>query len=304
MKTICFFNFYHNGDCFISREYIKHLGKQLPGVELIFCHNNNRKLLSDLNIQQYPIQSWMQQFGNNKFAQSNDTFFINTWVGAYLEGTCTDSQHIIKKIEKGVDLNYSSFYRIWQYIFDVLNSKFNLTLNLHPNVEDYFFDIDYTKYPIKFVDEFVAANKDKKLVLVCNGGGNSSQSNYNDDMSWFFNDVSKLYENTIFIFTKKFKSDCKNITFTDDVIMDLQGCDLNEISYLSKYCDVVIGRNSGPFHITNTKENYDDENKTFLCLSKNYYECFPADLKIKANYIFKEDINKEVITQSIMGVLK
>ena len=58
-----------------------------------------------------------------------------------------------------------------------------------------------------------------------------------------------------------------NIYSTRELI-NKDGCDLNENSYLSRSCDVLVGRASGPFAFSCCHDNFMDKNKT-LCIFTN-----------------------------------
>ena len=45
-----------------------------------------------------------------------------------------------------------------------------------------------------------------------------------------------------------------------------------EISYISTFCDVIIGRASGPHCFTHTKENLLNTKKTFISICNNKNE--------------------------------
>ena len=84
-------------------------------------------------------------------------------------------------------------------------------------------------------------------------------------------DLSLKYGNIDFILTNKINIHNKNIYFTDDIIKT-QYSDLNEISYLSTKCDIIVGRASGPHAFTHVKENYNDNSKTFISFTDKILE--------------------------------
>jgi hypothetical protein len=56
--------------------------------------------------------------------------------------------------------------------------------------------------------------------------------------------------------------------FASEIIKKENGSDLNEISYLSTKCNVIIGRASGPFTFAINRQNIEDPNKILLSFSK------------------------------------
>ena len=56
MKHLIFFNQFHNGDCFVGREYVAKMAQLLPdGVKVSYAHNNNPAILEDI-YQKYDIE--------------------------------------------------------------------------------------------------------------------------------------------------------------------------------------------------------------------------------------------------------
>ena len=48
--------------------------------------------------------------------------------------------------------------------------------------------------------------------------------------------------------------------------------DLLQISLISSFCDIIVGRASGPYCFTHTKENLLNPNKTYISFSNNVNE--------------------------------
>jgi hypothetical protein len=72
-----------------------------------------------------------------------------------------------------------------------------------------------------------------------------------------------------FVCTSRFDNTfgASNLYFTDDIFADVQGGDINEIACLSTHCEMIVGKNSGPFMFAHVKENVMDPNKAFFSLS-------------------------------------
>ena len=122
-------------------------------------------------------------------------------------------------------------------------------------------------------------------------------------MSQHITHFANQYPNYKFICTRKFNKTQENILFVEDLVQNSEGCDLNEIACISEYCDVVIGRNSGPFLFTNTKANLSNPNKKFLAFGRNYGDCFPAALSFPCDFRFIVDSSQETIRQGIEDIL-
>ena len=92
------------------------------------------------------------------------------------------------------------------------------------------------------------------------------------------------------ICTDEVDTDLENIKYTDQIIGGSEGCDLQEISYLSTHCNVIIGKNSGPFVFCETFDNYMDEGKRFYSFNAKHpdyddiKETMSNGLSIKCSY--------------------
>jgi hypothetical protein len=64
--------------------------------------------------------------------------------------------------------------------------------------------------------------------------------------------------------TDPVKVDAPNYITTGEITKSKDGFDLNEISYLSRFADLFIGRSSGAQIFTMTRENCMNANKAFL----------------------------------------
>jgi hypothetical protein len=76
--------------------------------------------------------------------------------------------------------------------------------------------------------------------------------------------LAKKYSGCNFYVTHPFQTDLKNIIDCNSLINDNLKSNLNEISYISTFCDIIVGRGSGPFCFTHIKQNLNNKNKTFI----------------------------------------
>jgi len=140
-----------------------------------------------------------------------------------------------------------------------------------------------------------------------------SNQSFVGDMSDLLNPLANKYNDITWLCTKKFNTTESNILFTDDIIKDndlydfnapwhdrqQNNCDLNEISYLSRFCNVIIGKNSGPFVFCETKENFNNPDKTFISFTKWQTESLSHNIKYNCKYNIVldhsyENLNKEI----------
>lgn len=293
IQKIVFYNHYHHGDLYHSKPFVMDLMHQLKGLKFCYLHSKDIRTLCDLDIP---------QFGNNMLGHDSrmlnivqgkmnedDALFINTWIGAYFN-SLGDGQCSLKFT-----------YRMWDHIFSILRDKFNLNVNLD-EIEEYWPTIDYRKCQTANIDDFVESNKGKKLILICNGSGNSGQCSFNSEMREEICDLADKYADKIFITSASITPHKTNLFYTGDITK--VSPDLNEISYLSQSCDLIIGRSSGPFCFSTTKRNINDSSKTFFCFGDNEKDSYPYDMPTKANYLFHKYSDRDTLMNEISRLIE
>lgn len=281
MENIVFFNHANLGDVFLSRPFISQIMNSID-KNYSYAHCWGEYFLRDLNINYLPINVdphfENRKFGNldrnRKFYVIDDVVYINTWIGCYF-----DRQ---KPFYGECNLN-SLYHLMYVKIFQFINSTFNTNIEL-TDILDYFPTIDYSFYHTENIDTYFQTNKNK-TVLICNGPALSGQCEYNGNLAEIVIDLVKRYRDYQFITTQKLDIVSDNLIYTGEII-GLDGKDIIEISYLSQFCDIIIGRSSGPFTISNIRENIFNENKTFLCFGQRETDCLPYNLDIKCSFIF------------------
>ena len=95
--------------------------------------------------------------------------------------------------------------------------------------------------------------------------------------------LSEKYPNVLFFLTMKTNINKENVAYTSDIIK--LDCDMNENSYLSTKCDIIVGRPSGSYCFTMVKENF-IKNKQFITISDNIYD----------NWYFESDADLTLLT--------
>lgn len=297
ISNICFYNHYHRGDLFTHKEFIRQIKKE-TSINLFYYHYNHPKVNKDLDIPLVQVEG----LSSSKVTYlNNDTFFINTWIGAYPD---------IFNEYGGVNLQ--SLSNSWKLIFDKINKVFNTNLEIKIPTEYYLPSIDFSKFNLIKTQEFLQKVVRSKKVLFCNGTPMSNQS-FSSDLKNEIEYFAKKYVNIVFICTKKFSTAISNIYFTDDIIQDneehslcppwhdraINNCDLNEISYISTFCDIIIGKNSGPFVFCETKQNFMNKNKTIISFSKGAKESMSNEVNLKCNYILQTNHELNTIVNTI-----
>lgn len=238
MKNLIFFNYYNNGDIHVSREFIKDILNKTNFNNPTYFHKNSFKILQDININYNNILT--TNFDNNKlFYDDSNNIYINTWF----------HHNFGHKFYK---CTLESLYYNFTEIYKFLNIKLE-------DISFYIPKIDFSKFNVLHVDCFFDNNDYDNYVFISNGNTLSSQSN-NMNLNYNVYDLSKRYKKSLFILTEKMsgyeflKSECDNVILSKDIIKSTE-FDLNENSYLSTKCDIIIGRNSGPYIFSMVVEN-------------------------------------------------
>lgn len=189
-----------------------------------------------------------------------DDLFINTWV---LAGWAQDYLMAHKQFPLDKFGFIETNMRKFTGFIETLR---NLNINCEVLLDDklsYIPKIDYSAYEIHGVDKFVRHNPGPK-VLICNGPVHGQQV-FNFDFDIFIKLINK---NNFHVITTA-KTNIPGIYCTDDIIQAKDG-DLNEISYLSTFCDIIIGRASGPFCFCEVRDNYFNPKKRMISITDKF----------------------------------
>lgn len=272
-KEIHIVNDWHNGDIHMSRGIIKNIMQRYPDADYYYHHKHGKKLLQDIpgvyveDSVSYPDIATI----------IDDKLFINTWVGQFLPNG---------KQLCSWGCNCNSNKELLNHVLKFLNKK-----SILANELDLIPSIDFSKFDVSNVDNFLKNNTNKKI-LICNGETLSGQS-YNFSFLPFVINLAVKYENIDFILTQKENVVKNNIFYTDDIIKQDRS-DLNEISYLSSFCQIVVGRASGPFVCSQTYESLTDPTKTFIAFSNKRFESYLTE-KTTCNKIWSNNYSSDNI---------
>lgn len=244
-KDVVFYNHFGNGDIFESREFVKEYMEKLPAENYYYAHGKNPKILADIPKLQF-IDVTDVMSATNAVLITDDAIYINTWIGR-------DGKYVLP----GIGCVVENLYYMHNEILAILGLG-----PLTKEVIDCVPDIDYSYYKTDTIDEFCQKHDNRK-VLISNGPVCSNQAK-NFDFTESIKMVAQEFPDIIFLVTSLTDTVMDNIFFTSDVIRANNGFDLNEISYLSLFCDTHIGRNSGPHVFAQVKKNWLDPNKATL----------------------------------------
>ena len=283
MKKIIFFNQFHNGDCFVGKQYVAEIIRQLPDIEFSYAHNNHPDIIKDLGIEHLQLGNIPPMDRMTRVGESPDkeTVFVNTWVGCW-QGTM---------FNHGEHINFVRLHNIWREYF----KYFNLQFVEDPNY--YLPRIDDTKFDMKAADDWWTEHGDKSAILICNGTANSGQSRVGD-LTQCISKLAADNPDINFIVTHRVNVTSPNIYYTDDIFADLEN-DLNQIAHLAGGCDVIVGKNSGPFSYCQNAENLMNDTLTFLNLSILATDCPSGGGLYKARCVHTAETNDHRIAAII-----
>jgi len=239
--NLIFYNYFHNGDIHYTREFIKDIISKTNFDNYFFAHVNKNGLLKDIKIEEIDFNLLGDHNvlnGLDNFTNDNGDICINTWIGRFTR----------------YGININSNYKLYEDIYKFLNIPIGEKNSYIPTINFDYIDKDK-------IDSFFI-NKNKKI-LFCNGKICSGQST-TESFDPIIIQLSEIFPHFDFILTDNTnRLNRNNIFYTNDII-GLDNNDLNEISYLSTFCDVIIGKESGPFAFCTIKDNLMNENKTFI----------------------------------------
>ncbi|MGI0058661.1 MAG: hypothetical protein ACREBJ_02735, partial [Nitrosotalea sp.] len=150
--------------------------------------------------------------------------------------------------------------------------------------------IDYSKFAIQNVQSWLAAHPQKKI-FVSNGISLSGQAT-NFPMSPIIIDLAKAHQDKIFILSNQDINQAlpPNVIYSKDIIQKPQGSDLNENSFITTHCDVIVGRASGAFSYAWTQQNMLQRKVKFVCFCNQGVVIYPPH-KFWTNNLLSDKIN-------------
>jgi len=295
----------HYGDLFTCKGFVQQIQEELgKQIKILYWHECHPKALTDLNFESCELSLTKQELFL-PYVEKENILYVNLWRAQREE------------FSGKVGVNHEFLQRAWKRIFQKINNFFNTSL-IVKNMEHYVPNIDYAPYKENFkLKRYIEASINTKKILVSNGPATSGQS-FADNMSYSIKQLATRYKNIDFICTSKFKNDLQNVKFTDDIIdpgevvhkeKNSRGtCDLNEISYLSTFCNIIIGKNSGPFIYCLTKDNLFDKNKSIVSFQKRLTDDMLLYLKYDCDYeahkIYEKNYDPSVVLKILDKKIK
>jgi hypothetical protein len=264
---IVFFNKYGAGDVHVSRGIIRMIMPKIkeldPAAEFIYSHPKQYNLLSDIPNLLYDPELWKQLDKYDNLIKRGDHLFINSW---YVQS----NWRYMKPYGLTLDAIYAAFD-------DTCQQQWGFGLaDISNDIKDFFPQIDYTKYQLDNTKKWLAKHPERK-VLVETGDTFSGQSS-NFPMLPLVVELANKHPDIAFIASRKEPGKMpKNLYFTDDIIRKDRRyqTDLNEISYLSTQCEMLVGRASGVSSFVITKENMFDRSSFKYMVFTKYLPKYP-----------------------------
>jgi hypothetical protein len=280
-STIELYNHHNNGDVFYSRVLVNSL---IDDYNIIFYHNLNVQLFSDLNevTEIYGIPNHMTQKNTDI-----DNKVINTWIG---------QQDLKYLISPNPGCNFNNYFELVKDILTRLNLPIKEKWEHLPTIR--FTNIPNYKDILNQM--LILKENYKKILLISNGNVHSGQSS-NFDMSNLILTLSENNQDCLFLITHNINHNKSNIIYVNEITKIIP--DLLQIGFISTYCDIIIGRASGPYCFTHIKENLMDKNKTFISFTNNHTEG-KWFLESKSKQIWTDDYTNNNLYNIINNEIK
>jgi len=224
-RRIHFFNGFHNGDVHVSREFVKWIIKNVPAEEYLYSHNYSHKLIMD--VEGLKFNNFVPLSRKSPWHEDSDILYVNTWF------------RTVPEIHDKYECTIQCLYHMFRHCLNELG------VELTGDIESFIPKIDYDRYEIGNARMYMESIKKFKKVFICNGKVLSGQAhNFNFDPHIRY--LANKFKDTYFLLTNgNNEIVMPNVIYTKDIIKTSDN-DLNENAYVAKFCDIIIGRASGP----------------------------------------------------------
>lgn len=289
MKRVIFINYFNKGDIHVSRGFIKAIINKVkslyPDMKFAYSHRHSSDLISDIPELEHDsggllkLHNFCKSLGKNSQYESivkiDEDVYLSTWY-AQQDGRFLGEYGIT------FDALYVAFDEICKKLWN-----FSLS-DISENLMDFYPKINFENYQIEKCKTWIDTHPGKKI-FIANGPSLSGQS-YNFNLSQILESIATQNPDKYFLLTsvENKKINLSNIIYTDDIIKKNSNNDLNENAYISKYCDVIIGRGSGASSFAFNVDNVMNKNIKFI------YFCNFVDPEINKFWVgklFKDNIN-------------
>ena len=279
------YNHFGAGDVFESREFAREWVDIVQPKESYYAHGKHPRILLDMPFLKYTEVTPIM-YGMSPYVIDGTDLYVNTWIGR-------DGSYVLP----GIGCVVEEIYRMHNDILKSLGLP-----QLSKEIAQYIPNIDHLWYNIDGIKSFVAENKQDK-VLISNGPVQSCQAE-NFDFSPIIYKLAGRFPEKQFIITTNIPHDgYDNLIYTGDIIKQ-PDFDLNEISYLSRFCSTIVGRNSGPHVFSQVYDNWMDETKKIVSFTYTAVaSTFVLNREIKARKYWSPSTDTETVFSQIESVL-
>lgn len=292
--NIIFFNHFHYGDLHVSRTYINDIINLLINKNYNFYYYTSDfikyNIFKDIKNLEWKYLCYINLDFNininmhDSIIKENNNIFINTW---YAQSNWKYSNY---------GCSFYTLYNIFKDVYSFLDLEIN-------DIYHYIPKINYLELNDNKTINFITTCKDyEKKILICNNDVLSGQS-INFNFLPIIEELANIFPNYLFIITNGCTDFYDNIISTSTIYG--QKNDLNETSYLSIYCDVIIGRSSGPYTYSIVQENLFDSNKIFICFVHHFIYSVGLNLSdIKCKVFWYNNYESSFIKNTIEYLIK
>lgn len=246
MKKIVFYHYHVNGDCYISRIFVKNIIDTTQSLNLEYFYQAHRSFdsySSDLGIRKTHFNAFSPEelppnLENMKAYLLNDVLYINTWIGFARE-----KYNICVFCLENVLRYYNDF-------IDEINTSYGLSIT--PISGEYpYLSFDYDKFDSNFINTYVSAMREKyeKIVILYNVSPTTFISICHVNFNKLLDTFSEKYPHYLFVTFLPTQANRENVVSMSDIFRmhDREPPSYFPVhfSYLSIYSDKIITVASG-----------------------------------------------------------
>jgi len=246
INRLNFYCHYGNGDLFISREFVREIMQIIPAKEYYYSHGKNIRMFADFpKLKFTPITD--DHVMRKHCFRLGDDIYINTWLGV-------DSNYVTPANSCSIDNSFRMYNDI------LCDLGFPL---LSRSLEEYIPRVDYSFFDVAPVNKFIRENSSRQMVFITNCLVQSNQAE-NFDFTPVIIRLCNENPDILFIISDPIGTTFDNLITTVEITQSKDGFDLNELSYLSLFVNLLVGRSSGAQIFSMTSENCMNPQKAFL----------------------------------------
>ena len=290
LNTLGFYNHYGAGDIFESREFVREIMTIFPAQKYVYYMGKSPRLMLDFpNLEvSNDVPVWLSAM--KPFKIVNNNLFINTWIGR-------DSRYVLPGIGCTVEKLYE--------MYDEILNNVEVGTRLRQPMLNYLTDFNFHFYKTNLIDIVMQGNtKHRKCVYISNGNVQSNQAE-NFNMTPLIILLAQKFTPTLFFITQA-DSEFYPYPNIKDANEFAPGFDSNlpELSYLSQFCDVLIGRNSGTHVYAWTRHNCMRDMLNITLTKNRHCSHFVHHTPIPMRTVWSNQTDTDALFKLISGELE